>query len=319
MRQNVTIADHRTDVAAAPPACPGDDAMAAFLDGALPPDERLRVEAHVADCPRCLEWVSGVMHAMPEVDRLRTAGTELEEIERAVARHDVAAAAVVAERPHVAREPGRAPVWKWAAAALPVAAVLVLAVRVMWSPGGAPDALDEAVATMARASGDYRPYETRLSDFAYKPLEPATRSGGSTVERPLALREAALAVESLAAGAPGDVRSARALAAMHLLLRAPDRAVAVLAPLAGGSADAALLSDLGAALLARAGPGDAARAVEVCERAVALEPGRAEAWFNLGLAAEAIQDLDRARGAWTKSLEIEPRSPWAAEVEALVR
>jgi anti-sigma factor RsiW len=35
-------------------ACPGEGALAAFLDGRTPPDERERLEAHLALCPRCL-------------------------------------------------------------------------------------------------------------------------------------------------------------------------------------------------------------------------------------------------------------------------
>lgn len=42
-------------------------------------------------------------------------------------------------------------------------------------------------------------------------------------------------------------------------------------------------------------------------------PPRAEAWFNLALAAEALGDTSRAREIWTKYLALDPSSDWAAE------
>jgi tetratricopeptide (TPR) repeat protein len=49
------------------------------------------------------------------------------------------------------------------------------------------------------------------------------------------------------------------------------------------------------------------------ERAVVREPNRPEAWFNLGLAAEAAAAPARARDAWTRYLAIDPSSEWAGE------
>lgn len=40
---------------ASPPACPDANALAAFLDGRLPGQEREALEAHLADCEACLE------------------------------------------------------------------------------------------------------------------------------------------------------------------------------------------------------------------------------------------------------------------------
>jgi anti-sigma factor RsiW len=37
------------------PECPGESELAGFIDGRLPPDRHDTIEAHMADCPECLD------------------------------------------------------------------------------------------------------------------------------------------------------------------------------------------------------------------------------------------------------------------------
>ena len=54
-------------------------------------------------------------------------------------------------------------------------------------------------------------------------------------------------------------------------------------------------------------------ALDLLERAVRWIPNVPEAWFNLGLAAEAARRTTRAREAWNRYLILDPSSEWAAE------
>ena len=115
-----------------------------------------------------------------------------------------------------------------------------------------------------------------------------------------------------AAGAGTRAQERRALAAMYFALGRAQRAADVLAPEAQSN-DAGVLSDVAAVYLARRADDDVQRALNLLERAVNLDPKRAEAWFNLGLAAEAARQLPRAREAWTHYLVLDPSSEWATE------
>lgn len=82
---------------------------------------------------------------------------------------------------------------------------------------------------------------------------------------------------------------------------------------------AALLSDLGAALLARAeasgGSHDAdyAEALEVIDRALEIAPHHEEALFNRALALERLYLPRSARQAWRAYLDTDPSSKWSQE------
>jgi cytochrome c-type biogenesis protein CcmH/NrfG len=85
---------------------------------------------------------------------------------------------------------------------------------------------------------------------------------------------------------------------------------------AKSGSDATLLNDLAVALLASGRPQNQQRAKDLLEQVVARDANRLEAWFNLGLAAEATGDTTRAREAWSRYLALDPSSPWAAEARA---
>ena len=189
----------------------------------------------------------------------------------------------------------------------------MIAVQVFRPDTGRNDTLVVALSELEKASGPYRRFAPRLSDSGYKPQAAAVRSGSPDEEAPLSLREAALKVEMAAKSRNPGAQERRALAVMYLTLGNARDAADVVAPIAQTTTDAALLNDIAAALLARGGDGDATRALEMLEKAVAREPNRAEAWFNLGLAAEAAGDARRARDGWTRYLAIDPSSEWAGE------
>jgi tetratricopeptide (TPR) repeat protein len=200
-----------------------------------------------------------------------------------------------------------------AAAGLAVAATLVVAVMLGRNYQSQPSStLVVALNELDAASGPYRAYEPRFTVLpTHRPLAAPTRSVRPTVEITPALREASAIVEKAAAG---TTHEKQALAAAYLAQGQDTRAVEVLAPLAPSANEAGLLNDIAAAYLSRGSEGDAKQALELLERAVSLEPNRAEAWFNLGLAAEKAGQPTRAAEAWKKYLELDSSSKWAAEV-----
>jgi cytochrome c-type biogenesis protein CcmH/NrfG len=194
----------------------------------------------------------------------------------------------------------------------------VIAVRVSRDdPKNQVQPVTVALNELQAVSGPYRAFEGRLSDMAtYRPLSGPVRSGSTQSELPLEVREAALKVEG--AAREKTLQHLRALAIMHLTMREPQKASDALSAVAKSGSVPALLNDLAVALLASGRPEDRQRAKELLEQVVARDPTRVEAYFNLGLAAEATGDAPRAREAWTRYLALDPSSPWAAEVRARV-
>jgi tetratricopeptide (TPR) repeat protein len=264
--------------------CPDAELLASYIEGRVTPEERIKVEAHLARCEECyFTFSETVLEQQAE-------GTTSEE------------------------PASRSRLRRWlpqAAAGLAAAACVVIVVQVFQPFATRGTELQIALNQLDAATGAYRKFEPRLTLIpTYRQLEPAMRSAAPGAEAPLAVREAALNVEKASANA--GVVAPRALAAKHLALGEPERAVRALAPSAQ-SDDAGLLSDLAASYLARNGAGDVQRALDLLERAVRLDPNRTEAWFNLGLAAEATGQRSRAMEAWTRTLALDSTSGWANE------
>ena len=257
--------------------CPDANLLASFVEGRTSLEERAFVEAHIARCEDCYFVFSETLREQ--------------------------------------QSSGNTGWRSWipkAAAGLAAAAALILVVSAGYFYRSASD-LTAALGALDAAGGPYRKFESRLTILpTHYELEPAIRSSAPSREAPLAVREAAAVVEQ-AAGSGTSVEERQALAAAYLVQGQRARAVEVLTPLEGSAQQPALLNDIAAAYLSRAADGDAKRAFDLLERAVSLEPGRVEAWFNLGLAAEAIGNAARAREAWTQYLEIDQSSAWAAE------
>ncbi len=270
--------------------CLDAELLAAYIDGRVTAAERREVEAHLARCESChfvfAESFRESAERVPQAQasRWRSAPT----------------------------------LWR-AAAGLAAAAAVVIAVQV--NRGDSEDAeqpVTVALNELQAVSGPYRTFEGRLSDTpAYRPLAAPVRSGSTASELPLAVREAALKVEDAARG--GRPEQLRALTIMHLTMRDPQKASEVLSAVANSGSDPALLNDLAVALLASGRQDDRKRAKDFLEQIVARDPNRAEAWFNLGLAAEATGDMTRAREAWTHYLTLDPSSSWASEARARLK
>ena len=200
------------------------------------------------------------------------------------------------------------------AAGLAAAAALVIAAQLyLLQREGPKDDLGVALSELDAATGRYRKVEPRLTVFSsYRAVEPALRSAASPGEAPLAVREAAQKVEVAVKASGTGPEAQQALAAMYLTLGRSQRAADVLAPLAS-SRDAGQLNDLAAVYLVRHADDDVTRALDLLDQAVRLDPGRVEAWFNMGLAAEAAGQRERAIAAWTRALALDPKSGWAEE------
>lgn len=263
--------------------CPDAELLASYVDGRASSSERETVEAHLARCEDCSFALAETVRARAEDDAVKK------------------------------------PDWRrWApmaAAGLAVAATLVVAVMLGRNYQSQPSStLVVALNELDAASGPYRAFEPRITAIpTHRPLQPAMRTGSPSADAPVTLREAAIKVEQAARTEASETERLRALAAAYLAQGQARQAVGALSPLEDSPSDARVLNDIAAAHLARKAEGDAKLALELLEKAVSLDPNRAEAWFNLGLAAESAQQIPRAREAWTRYLALDSSSEWAAE------
>jgi len=260
--------------------CPDSELFASYVDGRATPDERAAVEAHVAQCEDCYFAFAETIHAQGQ------AGDAKKSHRRWILRSAAFGAA---------------------AAAIVVAVVLGTTYQ-----SGAPTTLTSALNGLDAAGGPYRRVEPRVTVLPTHRELQVMRATAPSSDTPPALLEAAAIVEKAASQTTG-AEGRHALGAAYLAQGQASRAAETLAPLAPSTKDAAVLIDIAAALLARGNDGDARNALELLTRAVALDPSRSEAWFNLALAAEALADTSRAREAWTRYLALDSSSEWAAE------
>jgi CHAT domain-containing protein len=220
-------------------------------------------------------------------------------------------------------EPRRARVSRPAWWALAAAAVVVAVAGAWWF--NARDLNTQ----LARAVGERRPVEARLTGFLYAPPESALR--GEPSSRSIRDDWRVLQVISkIDARAGGDAPSAASLQAgglAALVLGRYDDAVASLeAAVRRQPENPRVLSDLSAAYLSRAdataSAEDRVRAADAAQHAVALDPRLPEARFNLAIALEkqALDtpgvekpDAERAIRAWNDYLALDASSPWASE------
>jgi tetratricopeptide (TPR) repeat protein len=269
--------------------CVEAEILATYIDGGGTAGERARVESHLARCEDCYGVFVGCFlpHRSAEVEPAMSGGVRSGWADAAWSRRAAAVFAVAA------------------------AALVVVYVGQQARPG---DPLRAALTQLEAASGPYRRFAPRLSNGdAYRAQAAPLRSASPTDNLPLELRRAALQVEHTATSYAQGERERRALAAMYFALGRAESAAAILTPISS-TTDPAAMNDLAATLLARDADGDATHALTLLERVVARDPNRAEAWFNLGLAASAAGVPTRAREAWTRYLELDTRSPWATEV-----
>ncbi len=264
--------------------CPDSETLAAYLDGQLFPEQRERLEEHLAGCDPCATVVADV---------LRATGAGV-----ATPRYPHGGLAAVA-----------------ALAVAVTAGSLWLTVGIGWHPWrGAPRA------PLVAATADARPFVPRLTGgFHWAPPVETLRGAtmGATSSDSWRFFAAAEKVRQAAEALPNADRLG-ALADAQLVVGDADQAVATLArAIAADPTDPHLLSDLAAAHLARAqSGGDAAEyatAVELSSQALAAIPGLPEAAFNRALALEGLKLPGEARRAWQSYLDAETDADWRAE------
>lgn len=285
--------DERRSTAADQGGCVDLELLAAYADGSATPEERTRVEEHLAECGDC----------------------------RAILAETAAfAAAGGAVRAPRAIPFRRRRLVTGVAAVLAVAAALVLAVRTGWLDrltGRHSDSeLTQLVAAVA--TEPTRPVDGRLTGgFRYAP-PPVVMRGGEPREPSPDVRIAAAEIEKRArAHALSDTR---ALADAYLATGELDRALDLLRDaVAEHGGTAALQNDLAVCYLARAkktaSAQDAAQALSAAAAATRQAPTLAEAWFNRALALDLLGPPSAAREAWREYLRLDPNSEWAAEAK----
>ena len=240
--------------------------------------------AHLAECDDCREVVATV-----------------------VAAQDVEA--VSAPTPPVSpswlRGPGR-----WAAA-VAVAALAVIAVRVVVTRPNAPAGVADTPAwtELAEVVGPARAIEARLSGLAtHVPLEPPTRAAGADAGFAAQALAARLAEEAALPADPAVRRAARHAAAVAALVagRANDAVTRLEAALAEVPATAPeradLLADLAAAHAELAEVTTREHwtaALAAAEEALALDAAHGAARFNRALALERLNRTAEAREGWS--------------------
>ena len=285
--------------------CPDAETLAAYLDGQLFPEQRDRLEEHVAGCDACAV-------ALAEAIRFQSAGVSESEVEDP---------SNGSQEPSVRR--------RWVAAA----ALAMLTGGTLWLaiPGGSgtrsgfvQDAWrpwqGDPRAPLIAATAQGRPLLPRLTGgFRWTGSVETTRALTSRPSQPVPWEyyEAAAKVRRAAADSPTAERLG-ALADAHLLTGDVDSALITLSrALAAEPSDPRLQSDLAAAYVARGQrqgqAADLAAAVETASAALAAEPGLLEARFNRALALQALHLRGQARRAWEDYLVAETDRDWAAE------
>lgn len=287
-----------------PKAGPGIDAavLAAYIDQRLSPEQRAAVEAQLASDPESYDLLVETMKAQDGLN------------DKVPGVSKVPGVPGVPVVPFVPK--GSVRKVRWVAAAVGVAAVLVLAVRI--APRFTSDPNDTLTAQLVDAVGEERYIDGRLTGgFEFGPRRSITRGGEKPGSRNIALLAVAAEVQRAVqnAATPSNLH---AWGVAQLLLGDVDDAIRTLeTAVAGGASDETLHSDLAAAYASRAASMDRAedwpRSLEFAERSIRINSSRSEAYFNKALALEALSLRQQARDAWNQYLERDADSPWADE------
>ena len=283
--------------------CPESARIAAYLDDRLFEEERRALEEHFAGCESCWRVFSDSVSCLAE---LRAAE----------------GAAKPPKRRRLLAGPLAAPYRRWTAAALLLATVGLTGWLWRGQVGASPGARSEdVVATEA----EHRPVLPRLTGVVEWKEPPADRRRAVSADAPPppgAWRYLKMVDEARAAA--GDSPSGeqlQRLGAAYLLAGSSDQGLQALErAVAAGPGDARVLSDLGAAYLARGiarGDGnDLAQALETIGGALKKAPELLEARFNRALALEQMPLPAEAARAWQSYLDLDSRSGWAAEAKS---
>jgi tetratricopeptide (TPR) repeat protein len=207
--------------------------------------------------------------------------------------------------------------------AIAVASLLLLGLvagRTAWQPKHS-----HPLGELVVAVGSDFDVEPRLSGGFRPGREPARRRGLSAGTRDLSpdVRIAIARIEKELT----DHRTAQNvhyLGVARLVTGEIDKSVAALEDASREVAnDPSLMSDLAAAYLVRGSTAgrreDIAKAASQAEKATLASPSFAEAFFNRGLAFEALSLQRDARDTWERYLQLDSRSAWADEARRHMR
>ena len=278
-------------------ACPGLNALAAFVDGQSAAGEAAAVQEHIANCDACLDLVAETLMVSTPVLIARPAGSATSGPPRSWSRG------------------------QWAAVAAAVAAVLVAALLVP-ALGSLPNLQGPNLADLADAAGLGRPVEGRLTGgFTHRPwFAPLAGGQGGAMTSSTAIQLVAGKIRGNLE-TDGTATRLHAYGVSQLLLRDWAQASFALAAAAREQPkNARYQSDVATLYLERARngqrPGDLIKALAAAERARLADPRLPEAWFNRALALEQLSLRAQARAAWTDYLARDTSSAWADEARA---
>ena len=279
-------------------ACPGLNALAAFLDGRLAAGDKAAVQEHIATCDVCLDLVAETLLVPAPVLVARRVGIAASGAPRSWSRS------------------------RWAAVAAAVAAVLIAA---LLAPGlGSLPNVGQGpkLADLAEAAGLGRPVEGRLTGgFTHRPwFAPLAGGQGGAMTSSTAIQ---LAAGKIRGNLQADSTATRlhAYGVSQVLLRDWAQASLALAAAAREQPrNARYQSDVAALYLERVRngerPGDLIKALAAAERARLADPRLPEAWFNRALALEQLSLRGQARAAWADYLARDHSSAWADEARS---
>jgi CHAT domain-containing protein len=264
--------------------CPDSESLAAYLDGRLFPEQRERLEEHLAGCRDCTALVA---------EALRFGAGASPAVRGLLSRRLTATAAALA------------------IATLGAVAWLAATDWQGWRDPRRP---------LVAATEEARPVVPRLTGgFRWAPLGETQRGfsqpAGDTSRWPI--YAAAEEVRQRTGDSSQPDRLA-ALADAHLLVGNLDPALTTLArAIAADPANPRLQSDLAAVYLARGMDGssaaDLAAALESSSGALELAPDLLEALFNRALALELLGLRGEGKRAWRAYVDAEGDPQWAAE------
>ena len=279
-------------------ACPGLNALAAFLDGRLAAGDEAAVQEHVASCDACLELVAETLLVSAPVLVTRPVGTA------------------------ASGAPGAWSRSRWAAVAAAVAAVLIAALLVP-GLGSLSNVLQgPKLADLADAAGLGRPVEGRLTGgFTHRPWSAPLAGGQGGAMTP------STAIQLAAGKIRGNLQTDSSATRLHaygvsqvLLGDWAQASLALAAAAREQPKNAKYQSDVAALYLERVRngerPGDLIKALAAAERARLADPRLPEAWYNRALALEQLSLRGQARAAWADYLALDHSSAWADEARA---
>jgi hypothetical protein len=289
--------------------CPDARRWAEFAAGLTDEAESAKLLDHAVACDACGEVLKSMFEPQEDVlvDSLPVLGADRV---REIARKANEQAHGKPSFPFFATR--LKPAYWLATAATIVLLATVLTIR-MREPS--------AEALVARAYEQNRIWPIRLPDAGYSPVTSENRASSP---RNTALAEADAKVSKGLDGRPEDWRWIDLKSRIDFIRHRYGDAITHLQSIVdAGNSSTEVLSDLGTAYLARGmadeNAADLDAAVDALARVVSREPANQVALFNLAIAQERMFLFDKAGQTWSRYLEIDRSSGWAAEARDHLR